>query len=303
MISHKYRVRLPLMILCMVALAAAPAVAAATTSLTVMNVTRDGKTVFSEQTVSFQWMAQNLPVLGNGVTHYYHQGPVMNASIPDKWNPQENDPVILTKDYGAVKGTDVKDLCNLVGGMDPDDLYVVLEAPDGFSKAFAYSSVYTPQPRTGPVVITWYRADEGYVNQSYATGMRNVMFADTTNNPWGAHVFGLWDMHEAYPEGFWYYYQPGLPSTTGLSVQNIDTVKIVSRYPLPLPGQSRAPADPDNDHLYEDLNGNGFLDFNDLVLLYNHMAWVSGNEPVSLFDFDSSGSLNINDVIRLFQEL
>jgi PKD repeat protein len=194
----------------------------------------DGITIINDTTVSFQWMEANLPIHGDGVTHYYMQGPVMNESITDKWNPEENDPAILTKDFGAVKGTDVKDLCDLVGGMGADDFNVTLKASDGFKKAFAYSSVYNPPERAGPIILTWYRADQGYVDSSYSTGIRNVMFADTITNPWGYHVFGLWDMHEAYPEAFWYYYQPGQPSATGLSVQNIDRVLIYTNDPVPL---------------------------------------------------------------------
>ncbi len=209
-------------------------VAAATTSIHIVRYANDGTTILDETTVDFRWMEANLPVYGDGITHYYHQGPVFNASITNKWNPEENDPVILTKDYGAVKGTSIKDLCDLVGGMSSTDKNVTLLAPDGFSKAFAYSSVYNPPARAGPVVLTWYRADQGYVDESYSTGMRNVMFADTSTNPWAAHVFGLWDMHEVYPEAFWYYYQPGLPSTTGLSVQNVDRIFIYSNQAPPV---------------------------------------------------------------------
>jgi PKD repeat protein len=220
--------------LLIVVLFTVPAMAEATTSVNIIKYASDGTTILNQTTIDFQWMEKNLPVYGDGVTHYYHQGPVFNASIPDPWNPMENDPAILTKDYGAVKGTDVADLCNLVGGMSADDINVTLKAPDGFSKAFAYSSVYSPASRTGPVIVTWYRSDQGYVNQSYATGMRNVIFADTSTNPWGNHVFGLWDMHQSYPEAFWYYYQPGKPSTTGLSVQNIDQILIYSSVPPPV---------------------------------------------------------------------
>ncbi len=209
-------------------------VTAGTTSVHIIKYANDGVTILDEQTVDFQWLETNLQVYGDGTTHYYHQGPVFNASITDKWNPEENDPAILTKDMGAVKGTDLKDLCDLVGGMSPTDNNVTLKASDGFSKVFAYSSVYTPEARTGPIVLCWYRADLGYVNESFDTGIRNVMFADTSVNPWGDHVFGLWDMHEAYPEEFWYYYQPGQPSTTGLSVQNIDRVLIYSNEPAPV---------------------------------------------------------------------
>ena len=210
-----------------------PVLGAGTTQVHVVKYANDNATVINETNVTYQWMEANLPVYGDGVTHYYHQGPVMNESITDKWNPEENDTAILTKDYGAVKGTDLKDLCELVGGMQGDDYNVTLKASDGFKKAFAYVDVYSPPPRAGPIVLTWYRADEGYVDGSYSTGIRNVMFSDTSTNPWGYHVFGLWDMHETYPEAFWYYYEPGSPSTTGLSVQNIDRVLIYTNDPVP----------------------------------------------------------------------
>jgi PKD repeat protein len=216
----------------------APVMAAATTSVHIVKYANDNTTILNETTVDFAWMEANLPVHGDGVTHYYMQGPVFNSSITDKWNPEENDPAILTKDFGAVKGTDLKDLCDLVGGMQADDYNVTLMASsDGFSKTFAYSSIYNPPVRAGPIILTWYRADQGYVNGSYSAGMRNVMFADTSTNPWGDHVFGLWDMHEAYPEPFWYFYQTTpvlLPSATGLSVQNTDSVLIYTNDPAPL---------------------------------------------------------------------
>ncbi len=121
-----------------------PVMAAGTTQVHVVKYANDGTTVLNEATVNIAWMEANLPVYGDGVTHYYMQGPVFNASITNKWNPEENDPAILTKDFGAVKGTNVKDLCDLVGGMSSADKNVTLLAPDGFSKAFAYSSVYDP---------------------------------------------------------------------------------------------------------------------------------------------------------------
>ncbi len=164
--------------------------AAGTTSVHVIKYANDGVTILDEQTADFDWMEANLPVYGDGTTHYYHQGPVFKASITDKWNPEENDPAIITKDMGAVKGTDLKDLCDLVGGMSPTDYNVTLKASDGFSKVFAYSSVYNPEARTGPIVLCWYRADLGYVNESFDSGIRNVMFADTSVNPWGYHVSG-----------------------------------------------------------------------------------------------------------------
>jgi len=63
---------------------------------------------------------------------------------------------------GAVKGTDLADLCDLVGGMGPGEM-VRVRAEDGFTKDFGYRNVYSPPARQGPIVLTWWKADEGYV--------------------------------------------------------------------------------------------------------------------------------------------
>jgi hypothetical protein len=177
-------------------------------------------------------MESNLPVYGDGVTHYYHQGPVF-IDNPDqakeeslRWNPAE-DTNVQEKDMGAVKGTAVKDLADLVGGMEPGDT-VTIRASDGFTKTFAYKNIYQPPDRQGPMVITWYREGEGYV-PDYRTGMRLIFFADTSSNPWGIHAFGNWDWHESTDPYYYYYYIQGgerYPTTTGLSVQMVSSLTI-----------------------------------------------------------------------------
>ena len=49
---------------------------AATTEIHITRYANDGTTLLNETTVTYQWMMDNLPVMGDGVTHYYHQGPV-----------------------------------------------------------------------------------------------------------------------------------------------------------------------------------------------------------------------------------
>ena len=205
---------------------------AATTSLHIEKVAGDGKTVLSSRDVDVPWMEANLPVYGDGVTHYYHQGPVF-IDDPDsateanlRWN-QGEDRNVQEKDMGAVKGTALKDLCELAGGMEAGDT-VTIQATDGFTKTFSYRNVYQPSERQGPIIITWYREGEGYV-PDYATGMRLIFFADTSSNPWGIHAFGNWDWHEsADPEYYYYYVQSGerYPTTTGLSVQVVKKLTI-----------------------------------------------------------------------------
>ena len=107
------------------------------------------------------WMEQNLPVQGDGVVHYYHQGPVFvdnaDPAVEEvlRWNPEENKNV-KEKDMGAVKGTDIRDLCELIGGMGQGDT-LRLKASDGFSRTFAYENVYNYSSSQGPMVLTWYR--------------------------------------------------------------------------------------------------------------------------------------------------
>ena len=212
---------------------------AATTSVTIIKYAVDGTTVLSQTTVTYQWMRDNLPVLGDGTTHYYHQGPVFvdnpNEATEQalRWNPEENTNV-QEKDMGAVKGTNVKDLCSLVGGMSAGDRLKV-KASDGMSKWFAYKNVYQYSTREGPMGITWYR-DGYYPGTSYSEGMRLVWFADTSVNPWGIHAFGNHDWHEAADSEYWYYFVNGseyYPTTTGLSVQYVSQLLIYSNVAVP----------------------------------------------------------------------
>ena len=212
-------------------------VSAATTSIHLQKIGPDGKSVLTEKNLDYHWMEQNLPVQGDGVVHYYQQGPVF-VDNPDpaveealRWNFEE-DKNVKEKDTGAVKGTNIRDLCELIGGMGPGDT-LRLTASDGFSRTFAYENVYNYSSRQGPMVLTWYRADEGYV-PNYTTGMRLVFFADTSTNPWGLHAFGNQDWHTSAAPEYWYYYTQGneqYPTTTGLSVQSISDLTIFQAVP------------------------------------------------------------------------
>jgi hypothetical protein len=73
--------------------------------------------------------------------------------------------------------------------------------------------------------------------------------------------------------------------------------------PLPLPSSVGAPQDLNNDGLYEDVNGDGALDFNDVVLFFNQMDWIPDHEPISAFDFNHNGTIDFNDIVILFNEL
>ena len=72
---------------------------------------------------------------------------------------------------------------------------------------------------------------------------------------------------------------------------------------ITLPGQSAQPTDPDHDGLYEDLNGNGRKDYNDLQVFYSYLAWVAENEPLAPFDFNGNGRIDFNDLQVLYTEM
>jgi PGF-pre-PGF domain-containing protein len=233
-------------------LATAPCWAVGTTQVQIVKYANDGSTILNETTVEYTWMMNHRTVYGDGVTHYYHQGPIFQdaweAKHPnetwdpdeDRWNPEE-DVNVLEKDLGAVKGTNVKNLCELVGGMAEGDL-LEIKASDGYSKMFPYENVYEPEPRQGPLVVTWYTEDasesgqeSGYVSDGYSSGMRLVFFANTSTNPWSKHVFGISDMKACIPEEYWHYYQyPDYPTTTGYAVKNINRIYIHSTLEPPV---------------------------------------------------------------------
>jgi PKD repeat protein len=71
---------------------------------------------------------------------------------------------------------------------------------------------------------------------------------------------------------------------------------------LPFPGQSNLPRDLDGNGLYADINGNERLEFADLALFFEHMDWVTENQPIALFDFNKNGRIDFGD-LQALQEI
>ncbi|MBN1191767.1 MAG: hypothetical protein JXA46_18595 [Dehalococcoidales bacterium] len=207
----------------------------ATTTLHIVKYSSDGKTVMAEKTVDYQWMESNLPVLGDGTTHYYHQGPVFEGDV---WDPSET---VNLKDKGAVKGTAVRDLCDLVGGMEAGG-EVVIKAVDGFAVTLAYSNIYDPLDIQGTVALCWYKAPDadnaktgefGYpADDEFNSAIKIVIMAGTANQQ-GQYVFGNNDMKICMPEEKYQHFYSGLPSTNGLSGKWISEIRIYSTTPPP----------------------------------------------------------------------
>ncbi|MDD2260238.1 MAG: PKD domain-containing protein [Acholeplasmataceae bacterium] len=221
-----------------------------TTELRIVKYASDRITVLNETTVDYHWLEANLPIQGDGVTRYYHQGPVFEGEWekvhPDEaydgWNPGEDVrmSILYKGDFGAVMGTDIKDICDYIGGAVDGDL-INLRSSDGFSKNYPYSMIYEPDARQGPAVLCWYSGaaegpdaqtaqGQGYLDTGYVVGMRMIFFADTSTNPWGWHVFGNTDMKECWNESYWNY-GGDYPSAAGASPKWVNQVRIYSQEP------------------------------------------------------------------------
>jgi hypothetical protein len=203
-----------------------------TTSVRIVKYAADQTTILDEETVTYQWMEANLPIQGDGTTHYWTQGPTF---VPTNlWDPAET---LNLKDKGALKGTNLKDLCELVGGMRPNDTVTAIASDNYGNDIFPYTNVYTPDPRQGNMTICWYNGatyDEGgnpitpgYV-PAYSNGMLLAFFAQTTNAD-GKLVFGHQDMKDLFPSAAYHWYVDGAiryPSTNGAYYKYISEIRI-----------------------------------------------------------------------------
>lgn len=83
----------------------------------------------------------------------------------------------------------------------------------------------------------------------------------------------------------------------------VDTGKINVVILPAFPGYTNLPSDLNQDGLYEDINGNGMLDFNDVVAFYNNMDWIEENVPLKYFDYNKNGLIDFDDVVKLYDML
>ena len=194
-------------------------------SLHIIKYGPDGTTIENETVVSYQWMEENLPVQGDGDTLYRFEAVDFTG---DNWDKNETYPGSF-KIEEAVKGTALRDLCDLLGGMGPET-EIKLIASDGYETSLGRKNVYSEElteeqmARQGEPFLAWWSKDEGYV-PDYSNGMRLFFTAGED------HIFGLWDMHECVDEKYWHYYWENnvqYPSCAGLSAKYVETIKIRS---------------------------------------------------------------------------
>ncbi len=82
-----------------------------------------------------------------------------------------------------------------------------------------------------------------------------------------------------------------------------DCIIVMQPQILMLPNQSLLPTDPDMDGYYEDLNGNGRLEFDDIMVFFTAMEWIMDHPPFSHFDYNSNGRVEFDDLYSLFMEV
>ncbi|MCR6692028.1 MAG: cohesin domain-containing protein [archaeon YNP-LCB-003-016] len=73
--------------------------------------------------------------------------------------------------------------------------------------------------------------------------------------------------------------------------------------PPPIAPDLPSPMDLDNDGLFEDINGNGRLDFDDVVKFFKHFGESVVSEYAKFYDFNGNGRLDFDDIVKLFKKL
>ncbi|WP_408959341.1 alkaline phosphatase PhoX [Natrinema sp. 74] len=68
-------------------------------------------------------------------------------------------------------------------------------------------------------------------------------------------------------------------------------------------GSEQAPTDLDDDGQFEDVNGNGRLDYEDVTLLFENLETDAVQLNESAFDFNKNGKIDYDDVADLYGEL
>ena len=74
------------------------------------------------------------------------------------------------------------------------------------------------------------------------------------------------------------------------------TVKVIP----PFPGCTNSPKDLDHDGLYEDVNGDGMLNFDDVVAYYDNIEVVKENALIAFFDFNNDSLIDVYDIVKLY---
>jgi parallel beta-helix repeat protein len=93
-------------------------------------------------------------------------------------------------------------------------------------------------------------------------------------------------------------------SNTNGTDSKLATIMVLSKVVLPVfVGYTNPPTDLNHDDHYEDVNGNGIQDFDDVVAYYDNMDWIGKNAQVALFDYNNNNLVDFDDIVKLYDML
>jgi len=86
-------------------------------------------------------------------------------------------------------------------------------------------------------------------------------------------------------------------------LQHVDVSGGTQVDPVREPDRPEGATDPDQDDLYEDLNGNGEIDFGDVVEYFNNMDSEGMQANVDFYDYTGNGAVDYADLVDLFEQV
>jgi alkaline phosphatase D len=93
-----------------------------------------------------------------------------------------------------------------------------------------------------------------------------------------------------------------LDDDSGTALDATTEMGLVVVGPPPVTGSQR-PTDPDGDRLFEDVNGNGRLDYADIETLFDNFEADSVRLNKTAYDFNENGELDYDDIVTLYSEV
>jgi alkaline phosphatase D len=94
-----------------------------------------------------------------------------------------------------------------------------------------------------------------------------------------------------------------LDNDAGTTVETRTYPGVVVVGPPPVGDGTSAPADLDDDGRYEDLNGNGRLDYDDVTTLFEGFEDDSVRLNANAYDFNDNGELDYDDIVDLYERI
>ena len=185
-------------------------------------------TIIATETIEWSEIIANqnqFPVIGgDDGTQYTFQGLVFEEDGEKigeglGWDLEEKYLIGNYKVNTVAKGTAVRDLTDLVGGMGVNDEIKFVCTLDGWTTTLDYNVIYEPHPRLGTAFLSWYA--DGKTVPEYSQGPRLLFTSDD-------NMFSHADMYESVNSLYWHY-NSGRASAPGLSAQMVDLIQIIPK--------------------------------------------------------------------------